>query len=295
MKHWNEMRTAYKVAELGSVSAAAQALEVHRATVLRHVDVLERELTTKLFIRHAQGYIPTEAGNALLRVAKVTEEQFSQFAKRSKMHDGELSGDFVISSIDITSALLMPAIKIFQQQHPKIVLRYLSSEEIFKLEYGQAHIAVRTGVKPSEMDYVCLPFFDFEIGFFASKSYLAQHGTPFDIEDFAEHAFIAIDDLSAKPVMHQWMREHIDESNVVLRSTSRTVQKQALLAGLGIALLPTYEGRQNSDLVAVVPALSWQVKNWLVTHGDQHRSEKIQAFLAVIKSPQYLYIMKFIL
>lgn len=286
------MRTAYKVAKLGSISAAAQALDVHRATVLRHIEVLEQDLGAKLFIRHSQGYLPTEAGDALLRVAKVTEEQFNQFAMRTKMQGGELAGDFVVSSLDITSLLLMPAIKIFQQRHPKIIMRYLSSEEIFKLEYGQAHIAIRTGVKPSELDYVCLPFFDFSLGFFASKSYLAQYGELSSIEDFSQHLWVMTDDLNSKIEVHSWIQKHINRQNLVFRSASRVVQRQAINAGLGIGLLPMIEARQDGELVAVLPSLKWPVNNWLVTHGDQHRSEKIQAFIAVLKSPEYLAIIE---
>ena len=43
MEKWAELRTAYQVAKLGTVSAAATALGFHRATVNRHIDVLEEE------------------------------------------------------------------------------------------------------------------------------------------------------------------------------------------------------------------------------------------------------------
>ena len=65
MDSWNEIKTAYQVARLGTVSAAAESLGVHRATVIRHIDALEAELGRKLFQRHIRGYTPTEA--ALLK------------------------------------------------------------------------------------------------------------------------------------------------------------------------------------------------------------------------------------
>jgi len=36
MDQWDELHTAYWVARLGTVSAAAERLGVHRATVVRH-------------------------------------------------------------------------------------------------------------------------------------------------------------------------------------------------------------------------------------------------------------------
>ena len=69
MDKWAELRTAYQVAKLGTVSAAADALGFHRATVNRHIDVLEAEIGARIFIRHARGYALTELGEDVLRVA----------------------------------------------------------------------------------------------------------------------------------------------------------------------------------------------------------------------------------
>ena len=62
MDNWDEIRTAYQVARMGTVSGAAEVLGVHHATVIRHIDALEARLGVKLFQRHARGYTPTEAG-----------------------------------------------------------------------------------------------------------------------------------------------------------------------------------------------------------------------------------------
>jgi DNA-binding transcriptional LysR family regulator len=44
MDSWDEIKTAYHVARLGTVSGAAEALGVHHATVIRHIDALETRL-----------------------------------------------------------------------------------------------------------------------------------------------------------------------------------------------------------------------------------------------------------
>ena len=53
MDNWDEIRTAYQVARMGTVSGAADVLGVHHATVIRHIDALEGKLGEKLFQRHA--------------------------------------------------------------------------------------------------------------------------------------------------------------------------------------------------------------------------------------------------
>ena len=82
MDKWAELRTAYQVAKLGTVSAAANALGFHRATVNRHIDVLEEEMGARIFIRHARGYTLTELGEDVLQVARKTEELIDDLAGR---------------------------------------------------------------------------------------------------------------------------------------------------------------------------------------------------------------------
>jgi len=52
--NWNLIRTAYTIAKLGTESAAASELNLHRATVMRHVDTLEEEATGLLTVTSGQ-------------------------------------------------------------------------------------------------------------------------------------------------------------------------------------------------------------------------------------------------
>ena len=69
MDYWNEIHTAYWVARTGTVSGAAKRLGVHRATVNRHIDVLEVAIEARLFLRHRRGYELTDVGREFLQVA----------------------------------------------------------------------------------------------------------------------------------------------------------------------------------------------------------------------------------
>ncbi len=81
-ENWDEIRTAFQVARVRTVSGAAEVLGVHHATVIRHIDALEARLSAKLFQRHPRGYTPTEAGRYLLAVGQATEDQFAQLSAR---------------------------------------------------------------------------------------------------------------------------------------------------------------------------------------------------------------------
>ena len=66
MDNWDEMRTAFQVARLGTVSGAAEVLGVHHATVIRHIDALEGRLGIKLFQRLTREVVLTAEGAQLL-------------------------------------------------------------------------------------------------------------------------------------------------------------------------------------------------------------------------------------
>ncbi|MEV5570254.1 LysR family transcriptional regulator [Spirillospora sp. NPDC052269] len=59
------------IAEEGSISAAARRMHLTQPTLSRQLRELERELGTRLFEREGRGLVPTGAGRALLRRARV--------------------------------------------------------------------------------------------------------------------------------------------------------------------------------------------------------------------------------
>lgn len=285
MKHWETLRTAYEIAQSGTVTAAADSLNMHRATVIRHIDTLEAELGVKLFQRHGRGYTLTEAGEDLLRVTARADSEFSQLKARIQGRN-ELLGEFVITSLEFIAPVLMPALTCFQQQHPKLHIRYISSVDLFKLEYGQAHIAIRSGEKPSHPDYVVQPFSHFELGLFAHRDYLAKYGALNSVQDFINHQFVMVGPQAgfAKASINQWLDTHVPKENVALYSNSRAVLNQAVNASMGIGVMLKIHAQENTDLVEVYPHNpDWFIYNWLVTHGDLHRSEKVQQFLHILK------------
>ncbi|NIZ10736.1 LysR family transcriptional regulator [Pseudooceanicola sp. HF7] len=284
MDNWDEIRTAYQVARLGTVSGAADVLGVHHATVIRHIDALERRLGVKLFQRHTRGYTATEAGQDLLRVAQATDDQFSQLSARIKGRGNEVSGELVVTTIGGLSQLLVPILAEFQEAYPDVELRYLTSARLFRLEYGEAHVAIRAGSPPQQPDNVVQPFLRLRSAIYGSKDYIARNGMPEIPGKMAGHRFVGMDDPTSRAPFAQWMRENIPAHQVVFRSGDPRANRQAVLSGVGMGFLGTYELENNSDMVEVHPPLDeWDSRLWLVTHMDLHRTTKVQAFLNFLK------------
>ncbi len=281
---WDEIRTAFQVARLGTVSGAAEVLGVHHATVIRHVDALERRLGVRLFQRHARGYTPTEAGRDLLRVAQTTEDQFTQFASRMKGGGAEITGELVVTSIADLAPLVTPVLAKFQRTHPGLSLRYLTDTRLFRLEYGEAHVAIRAGAAPDQPDNVVQPFVQQSIALYASRDYIARRGSPTEDSDLAAHQFVGPDDARTHIPFFRWLLDLVPFSAITFRTLEMSTMLTAIQQGAGIGFVPVWMAEGYDDLVQVMPPRpDWGGQIWLVTHVDLHRTNKVQALLAHLK------------
>ena len=284
MDNWDEIRTAFQVARSGTVSGAAEVLGVHHATVIRHIDALEQRLGVKLFQRHARGYTATEAGQDLLQVAQATDDQFTQLAGRIKGRGEGVSGDLVVTSLGIASRQLTPVLVAFQTAHPDVRIRYRTGERLFRLEYGEAHVAIRAGVMPEEPDNVVQPYMQQHMSLVASDAYIGRHGLPTGEDDLKNHYFVGNDDENSRSPFARWLRGVVPPEAYVFRATDDRVMHDAIKAGAGIGFVPVAEAKAAEYLTEVIARRDeWAAPLWLVTHVDLHRTTKVQTFLKFLK------------
>lgn len=284
MESWDEVRTAYQVARIGTVSGAAEVLGVHHATVIRHIDALEARLGAKLFQRHPRGYTATEAGQELLKVARATEDQFAHLAARITGTTTEISGELVVTSIPGLSELVTPALVRLQAEHPGLRVRYLSDPRLFRLEYGEAHVAIRAGGRPQDPDNVVQPLCTRRVALYASPAYVAAHGLPEGEDDLGRHRFVGPADPESRATFHRWLAERVPEEAITFRTNEANVAADAIRAGAALGFLPAMQKRAAEGLVVAMPGRpEWETPLWLVTHVDLHRTPRIQLFLKAVK------------
>ncbi len=221
----------------------------------RHVDAIEAAFGTTFFQRHARGYTLTEAGRDLLDVAS-------------------------------RRPTIMPAIQDFSAAHPETNLVFIADENLARLEYGEAHVAIRAGSRPLEADYVVLPFRRLRLGLFAAKSYIERFGMP-EPEDLARHRIVGeINGFSRLPCA-RWMVRHFAQDQIALRTSDRLVIMAGVHAGLELGFLAEHDAKERPDVVEVVsPQDDWSADLWIVTHVDLHRTQKVQEFMRYLKPPR---------
>jgi DNA-binding transcriptional LysR family regulator len=284
MNYWMELRTALMVARLGTVSAAAEALGVHRATVNRHIETLEGAFGAPLFQRHARGYTLTDAGQDMLEVAGRADEMFADLAGRARGKAGQLSGSLIVTAMAEVAPLVMPAIRTFNMDHPHIALEFVAGTQLARLEHGEAHVAIRAGAKPEMPDYVVSLFRRVRFGLYASQGYIDRAGRP-EPDRLDGHWFVGSLSQSSRIPFANWMASNVRPDQLTLHTTDQRVLYSAVCEGVGLGFLAEHDACVRTNLVEVIaPSDAWSTALWVVTHVDLHRTTKVQAFLQHLKA-----------
>ncbi|MEM1051539.1 MAG: LysR substrate-binding domain-containing protein, partial [Pseudomonadota bacterium] len=177
-----------------------------------------------------------------------------------------------------------PVIKQFQLENPDVRVEYNVTREVARLEVGEAHVAIRTGLYQQMEDTIMLPLVSVRSALYAHESYVERYGKPEKVADFRDHRFVSRVLGREMFPLFQWLHEQVDPENIVFMSDDTDATTYAVLEGIGIGFLPVAKARAWPRLVEVLPYdPEWNVDFWLVTHVDNHQMQKIQALLSTFR------------
>ena len=103
---FRQIRTFRSVAELGSLSKAADKLRIAQPALSRQIKLLEHELRTELFTRSGRGMVLTEAGRILLSRTAGIVRQIDQIRDDIQSAAGAPSGRVVLGLVPTVSCVL---------------------------------------------------------------------------------------------------------------------------------------------------------------------------------------------
>lgn len=126
---FRHVQVLLRVAELGSVQRAADAIGVTQSTVTQTLAYLERLLDVRLFQRHARGVMPTAACVDLLPVARQILQGLAEGAGAlvSRLGGG-LGVVRMAASAAAIHGLMRPAWPAFAERHPGIQVQLREAE-----------------------------------------------------------------------------------------------------------------------------------------------------------------------
>lgn len=120
------------VARIGSINAAAEALNVTQPAVSNQLKRLQEWLGEPVYRRHGRGITPTPLGKQLLRLALQLDAVLSDVEALRSDIGGLMRGSLILAASQTNAEfLLLRAIALFQKRHPAITVRLQSgnSEE----------------------------------------------------------------------------------------------------------------------------------------------------------------------
>jgi DNA-binding transcriptional LysR family regulator len=215
----------------------------------------------------------------------MTEEQFAQLANRIKGQGESVTGELVVTSIDGLSGLLGPVLTGFQHANPGVIIRFLTDTRVFRLDYGEAHVAIRAGAAPEEPDNVVQPLVRLRVGLYASAGYRARRGLPASGADLGGHDFVCADNAASRAPFYRWLRERVPAERMTFRASEGAALDEAVRQGAGLGFMQAFKAEPDPGLIEVLaPRPEWEAPLWLVTHVDLHRTRKVQAFVAHLKT-----------
>ena len=291
MLDWNYLRSFLELARKGKLTGAAKRLNVEPTTVGRHINRLEKELDVHLFDRSPKGYSLNEEGYKLLPYAENIETKINSIYQSISGTDTLLTGTVRMAVPEgLGIGIISKYIKAFKEQHPAIELELVADTRSRSLSKRETDIAI-TLARPTTGRLVAWKLGEYRLALYASCKYLNGHSIIKSVKDLTSHPFVSyIDDLIEFPQL-KYMQDLLDEVNIVFRSSSLQAQYQAVVDGIGLALLHGFVAADDKKLQVILPKKIFATREyWMVVHEDLHRLARVQAvttfFTEVIRKEQ---------
>ncbi|TNE62808.1 MAG: LysR family transcriptional regulator [Alphaproteobacteria bacterium] len=275
-------------AEAGSISAASRRLGLAKSVVSERLAELERTLGARLIQRTTRKLSLTENGETFLpraqRILREANEAAAELAARS----GKLAGPLRLSApVSFGVLHLSQALCRFLTEHPEIELT-LDLDDRFVDPAADGYDAVLRHGAVADNRLIARRLATSRRQLVASPIYLEKAGVPRSLPELQQHRAILYANRAG-----DWRFRSGDDGWLVirpkaaLRINNGLVMRDTALAGLGIALLPsyfTYEHIAAGSLVVLdVGADAEGAELFLAYARDHGAAAKIRALADSLK------------
>lgn len=257
MDRFTAMQVFAEIADRGSLTETADALDMSRAMVSRYLASLEEWLGVRLLHRTTRRVSLTDAGREALdrcrKVLELTSDVKSLAGARSSAPSGRLR---MTASPSFAQAHLAQAVAEFLALHPQTQVELVVMERAVNLVEDRIDLAVRISNKLDE-SLVARRLGTCRSVLCASPAYVERHGAPDGPEALRghrclTHAYVGRNEYT----LYQGTRPVRVPVQGPLQSNEPMVLMRAAMEGAGIALLPTYLASAailRGDLVRLLP------------------------------------------
>ncbi|MBI2886031.1 MAG: LysR family transcriptional regulator [Chloroflexi bacterium] len=254
----SQIETFLRVAELGSLSRAAEVMELTQPTLSARIQALERDVSQRLFERMGRGVRLTEAGRAFLPFAERSLGLLLEGREAILSSQSPSKGKLRIGTARVIGAYVLPDyLEHFHKEYPGVEVSISTgrSHEVLQMVLDEeVQVGVgRTLVHPEiESTYL----YDEEIVFVTHPQHPLARRRTVAIAEIAQEPLILYDKDSTYYVL---ITRECREAGIVPRVTmnldSVEGTKKMIERGLGVSFLPVSAIRTELSLgsLAYIP------------------------------------------
>jgi len=286
MDRYAEMQMFVRVVETGSISGAAERLEIAKSAVSRRLADLESRLGVQLLHRTTRRLSLTDSGRAFHeRAQRILADLDEAEAAVSQAH-GALKGRLRVA-LPLSFGLLhlAPLIEAFMSLHPDVEFDLDFNDRQIDLMQEGYDLAIRIARLP-DSSLIARRLTSIRHMLCASPAYLKTHGTPTQPDDLRHHVCLAYSNL-ANPGLLRYQTPDGKAGSiqvpVKLHANNGDFLCRAALAGHGIILQPDFylrEALQSGRLVTLLNDHVWPESNvYAVYPPTRHLSSRVRAFV----------------
>ena len=278
---WDKLRIFHAVADAGSLTHAGDVLHLSQSAVSRQIRALEESLGTTLFHRHARGLILTEQGELLFEATSSMSRKLDSASARIRDSEENVFGELkVTATVGFGTLWLAPRLVKLYEKYPDLRIDLLLEERVLDLPMREADVAIRMK-EPSQSDLIRRRLLNIRMRLYASPDYIAARGNPADLTDLANHRLICQKPDQPQVAAGARLVQELMAQNV---GSTLTVNNyfgvlQAVLANLGIGVLPDYLTADHPNLVRVFPDTeSGEVPVFLAYPEELRQTRRVAVF-----------------
>ena len=264
----NRVAIFVRVVEERGFSAAAKALSLPKSSVSRAVALLEHELGLRLLQRSTRTIALTEAGAAFYERASrglaVVRDAASEVTDMSASMRGTIR---LTAPVDAGVWMIAPVVGRFACRYPHVHVEVVLTPRVVDIVEEGFDLALRAGPL-RDTSLVARKVNDVDLALYASPRYIERHGLPASVPELASHAtvlFRAVRGRATWKLVGPGGEESVDVTGPVSADELSFVRR-AVLAGVGVGLLPTFLCRLDAERGKLVRVLADHV----VPGGPMH-------------------------
>lgn len=286
MNRFENMDTFSRVVEEGSISGAADRLNIAKSAVSRRLKELEEHLGVQLFHRTTRRMNLTETGHSFYQQSvRILDDVLEAELSTSKAH-GTLKGNLKIALPSSFGGMHMgPAINEFLEQHPQIVFDLDFNDRQVDIIQEGFDLAIRIANLP-DSSLIAKRFAPINHVLCASPEYLNKHGTPKIPEDLSKHkclAYTLINDYKTWTFTDDKNQKVKVTIKPHMKSSAGEFLREAAVSGHGIVYAPTFMAYKEIENGKLVPLLNeyntWQINAYAIYPQTRHLSQRVRAFV----------------